>query len=401
MQRLLSIASQLPEAETLSDASQSECELLRACASMGSKLSRKPREVTTAFDWPEFLDRCARHGLGPLAFKYLSENGVAVPTEIYAALWGNARAVTARNSAMLAELVSTSRLLDDVGIPSLPFKGPTLALAAYGQLGLREFGDLDVLLRPRHAVRASRVLVEHGYLPTPLLSDEVERRLANSTRHHQRTFIAPDGRTLIELHWMTDRSFPVEIDSDEWWDGLSRMLVEGYELRQFDAEDLILVTCIHASKHLWGSVSWLCDIAGLIQGHADLDWVRVMSRAEDLKAGRRVAATLELLRTSLDVDIPAPLQRWIASTQGAVRLAVEAGCDLFEGDRPVLHGLRRLKAELRLEETWRHRLRDVADSVLSPTLEELSMISHPGPISMVISPASIVRRARKLMRGDT
>src|SRR5260370_38643204 len=69
-----------------------------------------------------------------------------------------------RNSVQLtAELFRLLDLFAREGIQVLPFKGPTLAMAAYGNLALRQFTDLDLLIRKEDVLRARGILLENGY----------------------------------------------------------------------------------------------------------------------------------------------------------------------------------------------------------------------------------------------
>ncbi|MEK7856765.1 MAG: nucleotidyltransferase family protein, partial [Acidobacteriota bacterium] len=47
----------------------------------------------------------------------------------------------------------------------LPFKGPLLALQAYGDISMRRFGDLDVLVKPKHFKAAVDLLSANGFVP--------------------------------------------------------------------------------------------------------------------------------------------------------------------------------------------------------------------------------------------
>ena len=49
------------------------------------------------------------------------------------------------------------------GILAIPYRGPTLALMAYCDLGLREFGDLDLLIRRQDLGPAKEMLLGEGF----------------------------------------------------------------------------------------------------------------------------------------------------------------------------------------------------------------------------------------------
>ena len=50
------------------------------------------------------------------------------------------------------------------GIRAISFKGPTLAVAAYGHLGRRSSADIDLLVHPADATRVRPLLLQNGYL---------------------------------------------------------------------------------------------------------------------------------------------------------------------------------------------------------------------------------------------
>ncbi len=49
---------------------------------------------------------------------------------------------------MTAELKAVMGWLEAGDVPAIAYKGPTLAAWAYGDIALREFCDLDILVRP-------------------------------------------------------------------------------------------------------------------------------------------------------------------------------------------------------------------------------------------------------------
>ncbi len=58
-----------------------------------------------------------------------------------------------------------SELFEQSSLPMLVFKGPTLAIDAYGDLSLRECGDLDMLIRPDDFPRVKEMLDRPMALP--------------------------------------------------------------------------------------------------------------------------------------------------------------------------------------------------------------------------------------------
>ena len=77
-----------------------------------------------------------------------------------------ATAIARSNLLRTGELVKCLNLLQSQGITAVPMKGPVLAASAYGSLVLREFNDLDILVRERDVTRARDILIAEGYCPT-------------------------------------------------------------------------------------------------------------------------------------------------------------------------------------------------------------------------------------------
>src|SRR2546426_10956064 len=73
------------------------------------------------------------------------------------------RSIARRNLCLTGDLLSLLELFEARGIPAVPFKGPVLAVQAYGDVALREFRDLDILVTHRDITRARELLLARGF----------------------------------------------------------------------------------------------------------------------------------------------------------------------------------------------------------------------------------------------
>ncbi len=107
------------------------------------------------------------------------------------------------------------------GIEAVPYKGPMLAVQAYGDIGLREFMDLDILVRHREIPKITEVMRENGY---PLFtgsggSKEKKGAEAIPGQYH---FAKPPEFLPIEFHTeKTLRYYPSPIDMDRFLEHLT------------------------------------------------------------------------------------------------------------------------------------------------------------------------------------
>ena len=101
-------------------------------------------------DWDKLLELAGWHGAMPLL--YVTFKRVApeqIPAPVLNQLQAQYHANDMRNIILTRELLRLLQLLAAHGIEAVPYKGPALALTLYNNLALRQFTDLDILVRPR------------------------------------------------------------------------------------------------------------------------------------------------------------------------------------------------------------------------------------------------------------
>lgn len=336
-------------------------------------------------DWSKLLELAKAHALRPLLFRNLEQARVPnLPRDILAKLWIHREQLQAKNRLMLDELKAILALFASAGIPALPLKGPMLALKAYGDLALREFSDLDLLVPHAHRQAARRLLAERGYVSFFPISEDAEAALLRSPVHYH---VALKRELMVELHWKTDAEFPIEPPSaDAWWQGLATADCEGVGARALAPHEQVLALCLHGSKHHWSSLHWLVDIAALLEAHPELDWSWILGKAEDLRASRRLALGLLLLRDPMQCELPAQVDTWLSRHTPIETLAREIAGDWFVLPPARLSAWRRLRRNLSLYETTTARLSHVANVILRPSLAEWSRWPLPRPLFFLYLP---------------
>src|SRR5690348_18187962 len=125
-----------------------ECELLLCCArtKASPETLTRIRELTTYdLDWDYLFNLARRHALIPLLYVNLAREGAdLIPSSFLAKLKTQYQENYARNIILTDELCRLIDIFKKAGIEAIPYKGPALALFAYGDLGLRRFVDLDL-----------------------------------------------------------------------------------------------------------------------------------------------------------------------------------------------------------------------------------------------------------------
>ena len=280
--------------------------LVLACARVHPGASERDRiaeALRQPIDWDEVAALATRHGLAALLHRNLGELP-GVPKRVGAMLWARAETVARRNEAMSAELCRVLGALEAGGVDAVPFKGPVLTLDLYGELGLREFGDLDLLVMPGDLTRAVHLLAPLGYLPQHALAAHLEEAWMASPRAHEMALLDERRGFMVELQWSANPGFAIPRVADrDWWRRLERRPFFGHETNVLSARENAIALLVHGSKHAWANLGWLVDIAELARsGRTDWEWLLATARAE--RAVRRVALGLDLARRLLDAPVP-------------------------------------------------------------------------------------------------
>src|SRR5438876_1110475 len=101
-------------------------------------------------DWDYILRLTEAHGMIPLVYRYMRALAAeAAPKAVIDQLRQRYHANALRNLSLAGEMIQLLELFQTHGITAIPFKGPTLAALAYGDLALRQFNDLDFLVNSR------------------------------------------------------------------------------------------------------------------------------------------------------------------------------------------------------------------------------------------------------------
>ncbi len=378
-----------------------EARLLLLCArtTLDERQRQSLRDLCgTDLDWAIIDQLAARHGLFPLLHRHLGglEPG-AIPRSSRALLWARHETLCRRNRFMARELIDIVELLAREGIRVAPYKGPTLAVAAYGNLGLREFGDLDLLVRSKDALRIQGLLQARGYRPEYALTSELQQALVRSRRHYELPLRDETRALLVELHWRADPDVEaVPLRDDSWWRELDRIDLLGASVPMLKTDDLMLVLCLHGTKHAWASLGWLVDVAELARRQQELDWEAIAGTARRLGVARKLGVALTLCRDLLDVSFP-PEALCTADDPVVRRVAAQISATLFEPMYRLPSAAHVVRRNVELLEGTSARTRYLMRALFTPGLGEWLRWQLPRRWHVLYVPLRLARLAEKYL----
>ena len=368
-----------------------EVDLMLCCARavITPEMRLRIHEIATRnVDWQLFLQLATSHGVRPLVYRTLhTVCWDVLPEATRQELNDFYLTNSARNRFLAGELVHILRLFEAEQILAVPFKGPVLAARLYGSLELREFVDLDFLIRERDIPKAKKILSKQGYQPnftgTAIIPDSDEVVLSCSSTG-----------IMVELHWeFLPRRFVPVLCAEDVWNSIEPSVLWDRQIWSFSAQDMFLFLAVHGGKHSWSMLKWLCDIAEFIRANPEMDWPGLFDRAEDLGAVRTCRLAIYLAAELLQAEVPANIVAAVQEDAQVRRLAQDVRLRL--GDPREVEAVEGQIFNFKLKERLRDKIRYVFLQCTQYSGGEERFLPLPSAFSFIyvfVRPIWLVRR---------
>ncbi len=380
-------------------ASCPEWQLILTCARtrLDDRCQSRIRELLLGpLNWDEFVSLASQHGVDALVSRHLSGAlSGAVPPVALACLEKNARRSGRWNLLLAGRMVALLEEFRRADVLAVPYKGPTLASLAYGNLALRPSSDLDFAVPQRDLPRAYEVLIAAGFrasLDPAKARDASYLALGNPGQH---CFLSePD--LLIELHTeKTLRYFPVPLDWDKLRARLVTVSVGGHPVPTLSLEDTFIFLSVHGSKHFWNRLMWICDLAELAQVPRAIDWEMSERLAAEMGCRRMWLLGLSLANEILDAPLPASVLRSIGGDSIVAALGRRVRSHLFRRQSASPSAPARFFFRLRSYDSLADGSRQCLRMATQPTEEDWRAHALPRwatPLHAVLRPWRLLHR---------
>jgi hypothetical protein len=268
-------------------------------------------------DWEEYFRLVERHRTSALSWAALKRvTGIAIPDEIANNLKRRSDACRIKAVVHLQLLARILKVLNNANIPAMPLKGPLASLELYGDAGLRESKDLDVLVPPDKVAKAQECLCQNGWRLRNDGSHLTPRQFEFRSRYeHNLNFVHSSQNCELELHWRTPRDS--NDTSERRWEASIAAQWQGCSYRAMNAVDLAIQLCEHGSGHAWFRAKWLGDMARMYSDRR-IEPESVLARARTLGQERPFLQCFRLLRDGYALPIPAAVDRELNSLEPLV-----------------------------------------------------------------------------------
>lgn len=217
----------------------------------------------------ELIELSFKHGILPI-FYYKVKNHSFIEKEIINEMKFIYESIARKNMQLSSQLIKISRALNKKNIDFIAYKGPTLAFSAYKDITLRQYQDIDLLIKKDDIKKVSLLLSNNNYLYTvkkELLDNET---YINS--YYNCEFTHKTNKVRAELHWKLFKSnYCDDFTESELFSYVDNVTINKHTIPTFTNEFLLLYLCIHGTKHRWERIEWVFDLHLLVTNN-NINW---------------------------------------------------------------------------------------------------------------------------------
>ncbi|MEM1254763.1 MAG: nucleotidyltransferase family protein [Cyanobacteria bacterium P01_H01_bin.21] len=305
-------------------------------------------------DWTALIDLAKQHRLETLLHsRLMSICPTLMPKALRDDLQTHCQAIARRNLFVTSELVRLLTLMESKGVDTLPYKGPVLAQTLYKNLNLRQFGDLDIIIRPQDMYAVESLLIEEGYRPYFGKKSKTElEAYMKSPDEHSYDFRHDGKSVFIEMHWRFWPTTFSSVNPREVWDRRQPIAIAGKTVSNMTVEDYLIILCMHGSRHVWQRLAWLGDIATLLHNYPELDWSQVMQQANQWGSRRMLYLGLYLAHHWLTVPLPSTVMEQLNVDSTLPALATQVDRHIFQSGQSFQSLMATTRYQIQVRERW-------------------------------------------------
>ena len=301
----------------LSGSEKPEVQLLLACSRTAvddGQAARITALATEKMDWERLVYLGIGHGVVPLLYRNLNTiRPAGVPSSVMERLRNEAQGIAGRNVLLATELLALLDLLRANGVAAMPYKGPALACQVYGDLRLRSFIDLDILVRRIDVPKVRNLLAENGYQPQLKMTAGKQRAILRS--ECDEVFTGTNGR-ILEIHWaITPPFFSFQLNTEDLFARSISIDLLGKKVLAPAPEDLLLILSVNGAKDMWNRLEFICRVAELLHRYPEIHWQSAFTRARELGADRMLLLGLFLAHHLLGANLPEDVLQRVQRTK--------------------------------------------------------------------------------------
>jgi hypothetical protein len=252
--------------------------LIIECCKIEQDSKQIEEKISLIKDWDEFISTVYSHGVFPLVYLTLKKYEDKISSNVLNYMKSIYMDIVKYNMLLTSELINIMKLLEENNIKAIAFKGPTLSQLAYGDITLRQYVDLDILVEKEDLTKVNKINLDNNYLCT---NNKLIEKSKNLEYIKDITYINIKKNVNLEIH-IKLFSFYL-LNNFDIFKRNQNISISNYNFKVFNINYLIVYLSIHGSRHIWERIEWIVDINRLLINQSDkIDFDEIYSIAKKL-----------------------------------------------------------------------------------------------------------------------
>ncbi len=261
-------------------------------------------------DWEYALKTMIDRGIAPLFYNKLSllSNRNLVPAAAQTKLQQAYFRTLSRGMILSGFYAKLAEIFYQNNIKFIPLKGIYLSGWLYQDIGLRQFSDIDLLVKKEDAEKCIQIMSKMGY--TSFESHETEIVGAQTEIIHYAPMILKEISVEIHIKLHSSKE-KYHLDPDEIWQNSVPAEMKGVSVSTLNINDLLIYLCLHLDKHFRGGhvqFTSFNDLVNLLDKYAgEIDWELFVGLTRKYNCEEIVFGYFMLIQKYFNVRLPEPL----------------------------------------------------------------------------------------------
>ncbi len=268
--------------------------------------------ITQITDWNFLINNIIERGIAPLFYKkhkFLSNQNL-IPTFATRKLKSVYYTTLHRSLLMYESFKIILNAFNSQNIQVVALKGIFLSESLYKDIGLRQFSDIDLLVREEDGKKCLEILEELGY---ETYYDELNEYLwiEGELVHYQARILNDVSVEIhIKLNHITEK---YNLEINEIWKNIVPVKIFNLDLNVLEFNHMLIHLCVHLDRHLRiGHVQFtsFCDIVNILDIYStNIDWNSFIMACDKFNCKDEVFKNIILVNKYFAAYIPKEVLR--------------------------------------------------------------------------------------------
>lgn len=295
-------------------------------------------------------------------------------------------------------LVNTLRGLlaffNDCQIAVIPYKGAALSHALYGDAVVRDFTDIDILVKEED--------VERVYVLLKQYKKELKDIVSYEKNKHSISVKIKEGSAEVEIdiHWrFTEAYFHIDYDMKGLWGrAMHRQLFAVSCLMMCEEDVLLSLTIHHGNMEGWKKLKYLADLHAFLTRRPEINWKLVMDEAQRMDIKKALLTGICLCIRFFETNInEEQLCRELRNNDGVEKKALKIVKKYYVNTDavPSVFSLSHILDTVLMREKAKSR-RLMLSGLLAPHAKDLEVIHVPKQFRFIYPFVKLYRRYKRI-----